>query len=325
MSILHGPAAALAWLGRQGTRALSAMMLIGVAVPPLDALLKPFVTEAIFLLLCIAFFRVDTAALRGHLRRPTLALAAAGWTMLVVPTVFGLACTTIGLKSSAPDLFLGLMMQALAPPMMAVPAFAALMGLDVALVLVTLALSSLVAPVTVFAFAAMFVGPAMALSPFALGFKLFAILIGAALVAFAGRRLIGAYVIARYRLEIDGINLIVVVVFVFVAAVMEHVAERLFAAPLAMLALAAFAFAVAFVVLAVTALTFAAAGTDRALALGLMASQRNMGLMLAATGGVFPDPVWIYFALSQFPIYLSPQLLTPLARRLTRRTGAPAR
>jgi BASS family bile acid:Na+ symporter len=27
---------------------------------------------------------------------------------------------------------------------------------------------------------------------------------------------------------------------------------------------------------------------------------------------------WLYFGLSQFPIYLTPQLLKPLARRFTR-------
>jgi BASS family bile acid:Na+ symporter len=47
-----------------------------------------------------------------------------------------------------------------------------------------------------------------------------------------------------------------------------------------------------------------------------MASQRNMGLMLAGTGGALPDLTWLYFALSQFPIYLSPLLLQPLARRI---------
>jgi BASS family bile acid:Na+ symporter len=41
-----------------------------------------------------------------------------------------------------------------------------------------------------------------------------------------------------------------------------------------------------------------------------------MGLMLAAMGGAVPDVAWLYFALAQFPIYLSPQLLKPLARRL---------
>jgi BASS family bile acid:Na+ symporter len=57
---------------------------------------------------------------------------------------------------------------------------------------------------------------------------------------------------------------------------------------------------------------------DQALAfvLGLMASQRNMGLMLAATGGALPDFTWLYFALAQFPVYLSPLLFSPLARRV---------
>ena len=33
MSVLAAPAAALAWLGRQGTRAIAAVVLIGIAVP----------------------------------------------------------------------------------------------------------------------------------------------------------------------------------------------------------------------------------------------------------------------------------------------------
>ena len=47
-----------------------------------------------------------------------------------------------------------------------------------------------------------------------------------------------------------------------------------------------------------------------------MVSQRNMGLMVAATGGALPGLTWLYFALSQFPIYLSPQLLKPVVQKL---------
>jgi BASS family bile acid:Na+ symporter len=241
--------------------------------------------------------------------------------MLAVPLIFGVASGD-RLKARAPDLFLGLMLQALAPPMMAAPAFAALMGLDVSLVLVTLVFSSTVAPITVFVFAAIFVGPALALSPVALGLKLFAILAGAALVAAAIRRVVGPATRTRYKNEIDGINLIVV--FVFVAAVMEHLAEQFYASPLDVLAWGALAFATAFAVLGLTVLIFARAGAARALALRRLASPRHMGRMLAAAGGVLPDPVWIYFALSQFPIYLSPQLLMPLACRFTARAGAVA-
>jgi hypothetical protein len=44
----------LAWLGRQGARAIAALVLIGIALPPLGEMLKPYVAEAIFLLPCIS-------------------------------------------------------------------------------------------------------------------------------------------------------------------------------------------------------------------------------------------------------------------------------
>ncbi|HML12670.1 MAG TPA: Na+-dependent transporter [Xanthobacteraceae bacterium] len=317
MAILRAAAAALAWLGRQGTRAIAAVVLIGIAVPPLGAVLRPFVTPAIFALLAIAFMRVDTAALRSYVRRPTLVLAATAWTMLAIPLLSGAACLALRLDARAPELLLALMLQALAPPMMAAPAFAALMGFDATLVLATLVTSTALTPVTAPLFAYGLIGPTLALSPTLLGLKLFAILAGSALVAVIGRRLLGPAAIARRKHEIDGIN--IVVVFVFVAAVMEHAAANFIDAPMATIGLSALAFAVSIAVLAVTAAVFAWAGAERAFVLGLMASQRNMGLMLAATGGALPDFVWLYFALCQFPIYLFPQLLKPLARRLAGR------
>ncbi|MFL5100114.1 MAG: Na+-dependent transporter [Xanthobacteraceae bacterium] len=313
MSVLHAPAAALAWLGRQGTRAIAALVFIGIALPPIGAVLKPFVTEAIFALLCIAFMRVDVAALRGHLVRPGLVLAATAWTMLVVPLLFGVICRALGLESRFPDLFLGLMLQAVASPIMAAPAFAALMGLDATLALITLVASSALTPFTAPLFVYAFVGPALMLSPLALGAKLFAILAGSALVGIAVRRIAGAAAVERHRDAIDGVN--VVVLFVFVAAVMENVAASFYAAPVVVLGLGVLAFVVSFAVLGLTAVVFTKAGRQRALVLGLVASQRNMGLMLAATSGALPDLVWVYVGLCQFPIYLAPQLLKPLGRQ----------
>jgi BASS family bile acid:Na+ symporter len=305
--------AALVWLGRQGTRAVAALVFIGIGVPPLGHLLKPYVTEAIFVLLVIAFLRLDARALKGHAERPGLVLAATAWTMLAVPALFGLASLAFGLDALSPDLLLALMLQAVASPMMAAPAFAAVMGLDATLVLVALIASSALTPLTAPLFAHLVVGPGLTLSPIALGAKLFAILAGSALVAALIRRGIGLPAIERHRDAINGVNILVV--FVFVAAVMESVAARMWGAPLATLGLAALAFATSFGVLGLTLILFQPAGKGRALALGMMASQRNMGLMLAATGDALPDVVWLYFALCQFPIYLAPQILKPLARR----------
>lgn len=308
------PIRVLAWLGRQGTRAVAALVFIGIAVPPVGEWLKPFVAEAIFLLLCISFMRVDIAALREHLRRPGIVLAATAWTTLGVPLLSGLSCLATGVDARSPDLFLALMLQAVASPMMVAPALAALMGLDSTLVLVTLVTSTALVPFTAPMFAYAFFGAALTLSPLGLGLKLLVILTGALCVAGAIRWSVGVAAIIRHKAEIDGLNILIL--FVFVAAVMGNVVGGFWADPVQTIELTLLAFAVFFALVGVTALIFRSLGRERALGLGLMVSQRNMGLMVAATDGILPGTTWLYFALSQFPIYLSPQLLKPIVARL---------
>lgn len=311
----------LTWLGHQGTRAIAALVLFGIALPPLGDLLRPYVTEAIFLLLCVSFMRVDVAALRAYLRRPMLVVIATAWTTVAVPALVGLAAHSAGADAHAADLYLALMLQAMASPMMASPALAALMGLDATLVLITLVTSTALVPFTAPLFAYLFLQQVLTLSPLVLGLKLAGILAGALVVAAVIRLVAGTEAIRRHRAPIDGFN--VIILFVFVAAVMGHVLADVMADPVHMFGLAALAFAMFFLLLGLTMLLFRGAGRDRALALGLMVSQRNMGLMLAATEGALPGATWLYFAMSQFPIYLAPQLLQPLADRL-RSQAAPA-
>jgi predicted Na+-dependent transporter len=317
--ILDTAIAGLGWLGRQGTRAVAALVLIGIFLPSVGAIFKPYVTEAVFVLLSIAFLRMDIVAAKGYLRYPALVLASTAWTAALVPVLFGLVCYAFGLKARAPELFLGLMLQATASPMMAAPALAALMGLDATLVLVTLITSTVLVPFTAPLVLLAFVGPAFSITPLMLAARLFAILAGAAFVGFGARRLVGLAVIERQTEAINGFN--VMVLFVFVAAVMESVGASFLNDPVSTLTIAVLGFAVFFALLLLTVLVFLVIGQERALAIGFMVSQRNMGLMLAATGGAVPGLTWLYFALSQFPIYLSPQLFRPLARRILDRTS----
>jgi hypothetical protein len=308
------PAAALSWLGRQGTRAVAAIVVFGIALPPVGAALKPYVTEAVFVLLCTAFLRIDTAAFKAYMGRPAIVAAGTLWTSIAVPLLFAPCCLAFGIDRTVPDLYLALMLQAIASPMMASPALAALMGLDATLVLVTMIAGTALIPVTAPFFVYVFIGPALTLSPLALGAKLFAILAGSAVAGLALRRKLGLAAIERHKEKIDGFNIIVL--FVFVAAMMEDVFARFLAAPLLVLGLTALAFLVFFAVLFLSVVVFGFAGRKRALAIGFMVSQRNMGLMLAATGGALPGLTWLYFALSQFPIYLAPYLLKPLSQRI---------
>src|SRR5438552_2196070 len=84
------------------------------------------------------------------------------------------------------------------------PSFAAAMGLDATLVLVTLVVSSALTPFTAPMFAHLFIGSALTLAPLALGLKLLVILAGSALVALVIRRITGPPAIERLAAPLAG-------------------------------------------------------------------------------------------------------------------------
>ena len=313
MRLFSLPATALAWLGRHGARAVAVSIFLGLALPQLAATFKPFVPEAIFVLLVLAFLRVEPLALRGYFTRPGLIGLATLWIMVVSPAVLGALFVTLGIRESSPALFLALILQATAAPIMSAPAFAALMGLDAALSLATLLACMAITPFTAPAFAHLFAGAAFAMSPLALGLKLLGLLAGSAALAWTIRRIAGGEWVAGQKQRIDGLN--VITLFVFAVAVMDGVAATFLARPLFVLGLGLLTFTIALGSMVLTAIVFMKSGRVRAAAIGWSAANRNMGLMLAAMGGVLPDLAWLYMGLAQFPIYLLPLMLQRLARR----------
>ena len=313
MKLLGALAATLALAGRHGTLVAAASIFVGLAVPPLATAFKPYLGEAIIFMLALAFLRVDPVDLLHHLTRPRLITAATVWAMLIVPIVLGLVFLACGLDQRLPGLYFMLVLQISAPGLMSSPALAALLGLDVALTLASLIVSMAITPFTASLFTHFFVGTALA-SPVGFGLKLFLIIAGCALAAAIIRRMAGQAFLELQRERIDGLS--VLAMSMFAIAAMEGVADHFRADPLFVIALTALAFALALALIAITALVFLRAGRGRAFAIGLIAGNRNIGLMLAATGFAVPDVAWLYFALAQFPIYLLPHLLKPMAKRL---------
>ncbi len=318
MHLLRVPAAALSQVGRHGTLVVAASLFVGLFVPGLAAACKPVLGPAIVAMLVLAFLRVDPAELLHHMTRPGLVAAATVWLVLVMPAALGLLFVLLGVQQSMPGLYFMLVLQAAAPGLMSSPALAALMGLDVALTLASLILCTAITPLTASLFTQVFLGTSLA-SPLAFGLRLFLIIAGSAAAAAIIRRVAGRAFIEAQRLAIDGLS--VIAMFLFAVAAMDGVADHFLSRPLLVIGLTLAAFALALGQIAVTALVFARAGRSRAFAIGLIAGSRNIGLMLAATGFLVPDIAWLYFALAQFPIYLLPHLLKPLARRLGRGTA----
>jgi len=313
MNVLALPAAVLAAIGRHGTIIVAASIFVGLFVPGIAAAFKPLLGDSIIVMLVLAFLRVDPVELRRHWTNPRLILAASAWIMLVTPAVLGALFMLTGLRDRLPGIYFMLVLQMSAPGLMSSPALAALMGLDVALTLATLVVCTAITPLTSSLFSHLYLGSALA-SPVSFGIRLLLIIGGCALAAYVIRRIAGGRWIEAQRERIDGLS--VIAMFMFAVAAMEGVSTHFLADPLLVTGLTLFTFVLALGMTAVTALVFARAGRARALAIGLIAGNRNVGLMLAATGFAVPDLAWLYFGLAQFPIYLLPHLLKPLAQRL---------
>jgi hypothetical protein len=316
MPILNALTAALAWLGRQGTRALAASVFFGLAVPPLAAYVKPYLGETVFVLLLFSYLRTDPAAFRRYLKAPGLTVVAALWVMVAVPLLFGTAYALLGIREAIPALYTIMILQIAITPITSSAAFAALMGLDVAFALATLIVSNAMSPLTTVAFSYLFLGSSL-FSPVELGIKLFFFFATSGAIAYAIRRIAGQAWIERQKEPIDGLN--VIAVFIFAIAAMDGVPRHVMADPLFAVELFVLIIVLSCALIGVSALVFWRSGLDRGLVIGLLAAFRNIGLVMATLGSSLPDLAWFYFAMVQFPIFLLPAVLQPLARRFIKK------
>jgi BASS family bile acid:Na+ symporter len=321
MHWLKLPAEALSRIGRHGTLVAAASVFIGLIAPPLAAVLKPYLGPVIVAMLTLAFLRVDPAELRAYWVQPKLIAAATVWLMLLAPALLGLVFVATGLPHVSTGLYFMLVLQMAAPGLMSAPAIAALLGLDVALTLASLIVSTCLAPFAAALFTHVFLGTAL-ISPLGLAFKLLLLIAGCAAGAALVRRFLGREVLQREYERIDGLS--VICMLVFAIAAMDGVTAHAVADPALVAGITVLTFAIALGMMGITALLFLPAGRARAFAIALLAGNRNMGLMLTAIGFAVPDVAWLYFALGQLPIYLLPHLLRPLARRMAPPSGDPA-
>ncbi|MEW6255701.1 MAG: hypothetical protein AB1592_07070 [Pseudomonadota bacterium] len=303
---------ALAALGRQGTKAVAASIFVGLALPGLASVAKPLLVPCILCLLAMSFMRTDLRRLRGGRHTGLLALSLI-WIMAILPAGFGFLVSRV-LPPADNGLMLALIMQAAAPPIMSTPAFAALLGIDAALSLAVMLLSLCVLPFTAPLFVSHFTDGALALDGFALAGRLAVILGGCAGAGVALRHLCGPARLVRWNDQLNGVN--AVLLLVLAVAFMDGVTPWLLADPSFVLGLAGLSASVSLCALGLTLLLFRRVKGGQDLMLAYAAGNRNFGLMVAAAGGLLPDTTWLYVALAQFPIYLLPYLLRPLASRL---------
>jgi predicted Na+-dependent transporter len=312
---------ALARLRRNGPVVMAAGLVVGLAVPPLAALLRPTLPALVFLLTVATFLSVEWPEVCRHARRPGLLAIIAVTVLLVTPIIAALVARLAGLP---PGLAQGLVLWSASPPLASVPAIAMLLGLDGALALVAMLVGTFLMPFTLPPLVLGLIGFELGIGLVALMMRLVVFIGAASLAAKVLHRAVGAARLRRRADALGGVN--VMLLHLFAIAVMDGVGELIRADASLVLLYAATAFAanLGFQALGFVAVRGAFRGLDRADAatMALAIGNRNMGVVYANLGGAATPELTLFFVAVQLPIYAVPLVLRSVYRRLVAPSGA---
>ncbi|MGU3493526.1 hypothetical protein ACLBXM_05730 [Xanthobacteraceae bacterium A53D] len=305
-------------VGRRGTFFIALSIMVGLAIPPLAALAKPLLMPCVYVMLVMSFMRMDTAQLRTGGRLKVVG-AALLWIMALPPLLLTIVLLVVPISN--PDLLLGLAIQASSPPIMSSAAIAILLGFDPTLTLLVMVVAMLVMPFTAPAIVHGLSGAALELEPLALALRLGLMLAATAVIGFGLRRLAGPRRLSAWRGRLDGIN--VLLMSIMAVGFMDGIMMRFLAEPARLMGIASLAFCVCLTAVIITTLLFRrVAGEQQGLMIGVSSGMRNMMVLVTAAGGAVPGDTWLYVSLSQFPIYLLPLLIKPVANLMLRRAAS---
>jgi BASS family bile acid:Na+ symporter len=305
---------ALEFCAHRGALLLALSIFVGLFVPPVARTFRFIITPTVVGLMTLVLLRVDFRAVFAYLRRPVLVLWLIAWLMLICPV---LVWALVRLAGSGGPLATAVVIMATGCAATSAPAFARLVGLDPQLSLVASVLSTLVIPFTAPPLALGLLGVALPLTIGGLSARL-ALVVGLPLlISLAVRRIAGESRLAPYGRAIDGAA--VLLVSLYGLGVMDGILAALIARPGYVLGAIALAFLGNYGLNAATTLAFLPFGQRIALATGLLSGNRNMALYLAVMPPETGFDVLIFFALCQFPLFLSPFLLKPIYLRLVAR------
>ncbi len=305
----------LAFLGGHATWVLFVGVFLGLALPQLSSLARPLLAPCVAVLLTATLVRIDWRLMLGYLRRPGAAAVIVAWLLVGAPLFTAGLLAVLPLPTPLPQaLTTALVLMAAAPPILSAAPIAMILGLDGALALVTALVATFLTPLTVPPLALALLGLELDLGVAEFMGRLAVVIAVACAAALVIRRLIGRERLPRVTTHLDG--LVVVVMLLFAVAIMDGVTATLVERPLTVGLWLAAAFIANPALQLAGAAAFAWLGRRRALTVGLVSGNCNMGLLLAAFPPGTDTDVVLYFAVAQLPMYTLPALMLPLYRRL---------
>lgn len=307
----------LAFLARYATQAMAGGVFVGLVLPDLAHVLRPWLAVAVWGLLYLAMLRIEWEALVQHMRRPLLVVALVIWMLIVSPLLMAGLLMGVDLR---PGLEAAMILAAASSSLFSTPTLGVIFGLDGALLLIVLVFVTLLVPITLPVAALTLLGFDMGADPLAMMWRMIALVVSAAVMAIVSRRILSQQQVTRAAPLFDGLS--VVLLIGFAVGIMDGLTDHLLRDPADIAYVAALSFAVymGMMVLSFGVFLFLVPGVGRrgALSAGFISGTRNLAIILAVLPASVDSDLPLFFAVGQFPIYIMPIILKPVFRRLLR-------
>ena len=299
----------LGFLGRHAPQAMALGVFVGLVLPSVADMLRPWLAPAVWVLLYVAMMRIAWRDLVERMRRPVFSAALIFWMLIVTPTIVAGALAFFDIR---PGLVAAMVLAASSAPLFSTPSLGVMFGLDGALLLIVLVATTFLVPLTLPLMASMLIGFDLGAEPSALMLRLGGLVLSAAVCAVITRWLFGETRVAAAAQVLDGFSVVLLIIF---------------ADPLDIAYVAALSFALytGLMILGFTVFALAAPGVGQrgSLSAGFISGTRNLAIILAVLPANVDLDVPLFFAVGQFPIYIMPMVLRPVFRKLLDRPAKP--
>lgn len=302
-----------ATLGRHGRLLLVAGLLAGFLLPGTAFQLRPWLPEMIAALMFVAAMRIGARQAFGSLRGLPVTLGLVLLLQVGLPVALGLGVSVAGLGATTAAA--AVVLVTAAPPLAGSPNLAILTGGDPAPALRLLIVGTALLPLSVlpvFALAGLLEGSAAVLSASS---KLLAVIVVATSAGFLLRRVALPRPDGEAIAALDGLSALLMAVVV--VGLMAGATEALLTTPGVFLAWLALAFAVNLGLQVTGALALRRSPlADQTLPVSIVAGNRNIALFLVALPAEVTEPLLLFIACYQIPMYLTPLLMRGIHARM---------
>lgn len=300
----------LRWAGQNGALVVIAGVVIGLCVPLMSNLARPYLSIAIFIFTFGSFLKFDSKAIGGevaHVQRNVLMIL---WATFGIPLVMFLI---IFFMHPGPELTQGLLFWALVPASPACVAFAAILKLNIPIALLATVVGTALSPFYIPALAAILGGYHLDIDPIATCTELVFLVGGAFVASVAAKRLAGTFI--RENPEaMTGIA--VFAMFLAGMGSMRGMQAHLLAQPETSLAFVMMAYLLLFGAEIVGTLLFWRYGRTAALTAGLISGTRTITLAWVVLGDHVLPLADLFLASSMVAKYTAPGLTKWLLTRI---------